>query len=86
MDFHEFPRMFMISIMDFHKKGSVWRAELFFAINSLAVLGSMLAKLANSAKTGISLSACLMGFGCRPSLGCLNGFAPSSYLYLLDRL
>ena len=34
----------------------------FFAISSLIVLGSMLAKMANSAKTGISFSACLMGF------------------------
>ena len=34
----------------------------FFAISSLIVLGSMLAKMANSAKMGISLSACLMGF------------------------
>ena len=34
----------------------------FFAISSLVVLGSMLAKMANSAKTGITFSACLMGF------------------------
>ena len=39
-----------------------------FAISSLSALGSMLAKLANIAKMGISLSACLIGFGCRPSL------------------
>ena len=48
-------------------------------------LGSMLAKLANVAKTGFSLSACLMGFGCRPSFGCLNGFAPSSSVSYLNR-
>ena len=36
--------------------------DFFFAISSLAVLGSMLAKMANSAKTGITFSACLMGF------------------------
>ena len=40
--------------------------SVFFAISSLTVLWSMLAKMANSAKTGISHSACLMGFGCRP--------------------
>ena len=34
----------------------------FFAITSLIAFGSMLANMANSAKTGISLSACLMGF------------------------
>ena len=41
---------------------SVMTWNFFFAISSLIVLGSMLAKMANSAKTGISLSACLMGF------------------------
>ena len=50
----------------------------FFAISSLIVLGSMLAKMANSAKTGISFSACLMGFWLPSFFGCLNGFAPSS--------
>ena len=33
---------------------------VFFAISSLVVLGSVIAKLANVAKLGISLSACLM--------------------------
>ena len=65
----------------FSRQWSIRRQDFyFFAISSLIVLGSMLAKLANSAKTGISFSACLMGFGCRPSRGCLNGFAPSSSL------
>ena len=50
----------------------------FFAFSSLIVLGSMLAKMANSAKTGISFSACLMGFWLPSFFGCLNGFAPSS--------
>ena len=45
-----------------HPQSAALRAEVFFAISSLFVLGSMLAKLANSAKTGISLPACLMGF------------------------
>ena len=37
----------------------------------------MLAKLANSAKSRISSSGCLMmGFACCPFLGCLCGFAP----------
>merc|ERR1711934_1251185 len=33
---------------------------VFFAISSLIVLGSMSAKMANSAKTGISFSVCLI--------------------------
>ena len=31
-------------------------------------------------KTGISFSACLMGFGCRPSLGCLKWLCPILFL------
>ena len=57
------------------------RASVFFRDSFALCLGSILAKLGNLAKTRFSLSAYLMGFGCPPSLGCLNGFAPSSSLF-----